>query len=79
MNWPKILTHRLSQNISVPWRQIKGMRDKVAHGYGTIDMDRVWDTVLNDINPLLKYCKEILEKNISINLINEAKVQSQSS
>ncbi len=45
---------------SVPWRQIKGMRDKVAHGYGTIDMDRVWDTALNDINPLLDYCRQIL-------------------
>ena len=21
---------------NVPWKQIKGMRDKVAHGYGTI-------------------------------------------
>lgn len=47
----------------VPWRQIKGMRDKVAHGYGTIDMDRVWDTALNDINPLLSYCKQILIDN----------------
>lgn len=35
----------------VPWRQIKGMRDKVAHGYGSIDKDRVWRTALNDINP----------------------------
>ena len=34
----------------VPWRQIKGMRDKVAHGYGTIDMDRVWNTALKDID-----------------------------
>lgn len=47
----------------VPWRQIKGMRDKVAHGYGTIDMDRVWNTALKDIDPLLGYCKQILEEN----------------
>lgn len=47
----------------VPWRHIKGMRDRVAHGYGTIDMDRVWDTALNDINPLIKYCKQILDDN----------------
>ena len=45
-----------------PWKQIKGMRDKVAHGYGTIDMDRVWNTTKNDIDPLLKYCKKILEE-----------------
>lgn len=47
----------------VPWRQIKGMRDKVAHGYGSIDKDRVWRTALNDINPLLSYCQEILKSN----------------
>ena len=47
----------------VPWRQIKGMRDKVAHGYGTIDMNRVWYTAQDDINPLLKYCSQILNNN----------------
>ena len=47
----------------VPWRQIKGMRDKAAHGYGSIDKDRVWRTALNDINPLLSYCQEILKSN----------------
>ena len=47
----------------VPWRQIKGMRDKVAHGYGTIDKERVWKTALNDINPLLNYCQKILDDN----------------
>ena len=46
----------------VPWRQIKGMRDKVAHGYGTIDMDRVWDTSLRDVKPLCEYCQVILEE-----------------
>ena len=44
----------------VPWKQIKGMRDKVAHGYDKIDLDRVWFTALEDINPLLKYCQELL-------------------
>ena len=48
---------------NVRWRQIKGMRDKVAHGYGSIDKDRVWNTALNDINPLLDYCQKILSEN----------------
>lgn len=46
----------------VPWNKIKGMRDKVAHGYGTIDVDRVWNTAIKDIKPLLEYCNLILEK-----------------
>ena len=48
---------------AVPWRQIKGMRDKVAHGYGTIDKERVWLTAVNDIDPLLDYCQKILKEN----------------
>jgi len=46
----------------VPWRQIKGMRDKVAHGYGTIDKDRVWNTAAQDIGPLSAYCRKILNE-----------------
>ena len=53
----------LSKYNKVPWQQIKGMRDKVAHGYGSIDLDRVWFTALDDINPLLDYCNEILLDN----------------
>ncbi len=45
---------------AVPWKEIKGMRDKVAHGYDKIDKDRVWNTALYDINSLLDYCKSII-------------------
>ncbi len=51
----------INQYNEVPWDKIKGMRDRVAHGYDTIDLDRVWNTVLYDINPLLNYCKKILK------------------
>lgn len=47
---------------AVPWSKIKGMRDKVAHGYDKIDMDRVWNTALYDINPLLNYCQQIIDE-----------------
>ncbi len=47
----------------VPWKHIKGMRDKIGHGYGTIDLDRVWNTALLDIPPLNEYCKKILSEN----------------
>ena len=47
----------------MPWKNIKGMRDWVAHGYGTIDLEKVWDTVVNEITPLKTYCKYILSIN----------------
>ena len=45
----------------VPWKNIKGMRDKVAHGYGTIDLDEVWNAAFMDVKPLREYCEEILK------------------
>ena len=48
------------QHSGVPWNQIKGMRNKIGHGYGTIEMDRVWDTAINDIKPLREYCQQIV-------------------
>ena len=48
---------------NVPWKNIKGMRDKVAHGYGTINLDQVWQTAVNDIKPLREYCERIINDN----------------
>ena len=46
----------------IPWREIKGMRNIIVHRYGTINMERVWKTATEDINPLEVYCKEILNE-----------------
>lgn len=47
----------------VPWKKIKGMRDKVAHEYGIINIDQVWNAAVNDIKPLREYCEQILNDN----------------
>ena len=44
----------------MPWKQIKGMRDRIGHGYATIDYDIVWDTAKNSINELKDYVEIIL-------------------
>lgn len=35
----------VEQNPEMPWKQMRGMRNRMAHGYFEIDMDIVWDTV----------------------------------
>ena len=45
----------------VPWKQIKGMRDIIGHGYGTIDIEIVYNTTKNDIIELSNYCKRIID------------------
>jgi uncharacterized protein with HEPN domain len=33
-----------AQHPSIPWTQMAGMRNKVIHGYDTVDFERVWET-----------------------------------
>jgi len=37
----------------VPWRMIAGMRDKLIHGYDTVDLDEAWNTVSANIPHLV--------------------------
>jgi len=38
----------------VPWRSMRGMRNRIAHGYFDINLDVVWDTVQAALPELLK-------------------------
>jgi uncharacterized protein with HEPN domain len=37
----------------VPWRSMRGMRNRIAHGYFDINLDVVWDTVCTALPELL--------------------------
>jgi uncharacterized protein with HEPN domain len=37
----------------LPWRQMRGMRNRMAHGYFEIDLDVVWNTVQTALPTLL--------------------------
>jgi uncharacterized protein with HEPN domain len=46
-----------SQHDEIPWREILGMRNVLAHGYMTLDMPTIWQTVTEDlpaIRPMLE-------------------------
>jgi uncharacterized protein with HEPN domain len=45
----------------VPWRDIVAMRNRLIHGYFSIDLDRVWDTVTDDLPPLINALEAGLE------------------
>jgi uncharacterized protein with HEPN domain len=38
----------------VPWRSMRGMRNRIAHGYFDINLDVVWDTVQIALPDLIK-------------------------
>jgi len=41
---------------------IIGMRNRLVHGYDVIDFDLLWDTVTDDLPPLIAALQEIVRK-----------------
>ena len=37
----------------IPWNEISGLRNRIAHGYFTIDLDIIWHTVQVSLPDLL--------------------------
>jgi len=45
---------------NVPWADIVGMRHRLVHAYFDIDLDRVWDTITDDLPPLIAELERIV-------------------
>jgi uncharacterized protein with HEPN domain len=43
----------VSQHSEIPWRNMRGMRNRIAHGYFDIDLDIVWETVQSSLPDLI--------------------------
>ena len=44
----------------VPWRQVKDMRNRFAHGYWTMSSQEIFNTASVDIPTLKDLCKEFI-------------------
>jgi len=44
----------------VQWGPMKGMRNMVAHNYGSMSREIIWETAINDIPALKQFCEEQL-------------------
>ena len=49
----------LERHPNLPWRSMKGMRNRVAHGYFDIDLETVWETTQTALPELLKHLPAI--------------------
>lgn len=43
---------------TIPWRGIRGMRNRIAHGYFDIDLHVVWTTVQTELPALIKHLSQ---------------------
>jgi uncharacterized protein with HEPN domain len=56
----KISAETRSQNTSIPWQDISGMRNRLIHAYFDVDLDIVWSTVSRDLPTLKAELEKIL-------------------
>lgn len=46
----------------IPWASIIAMRNRLIHVYFDIDLDRVWDTIKDDLPPLISALEEVISR-----------------
>ena len=52
-----------AEHSHIPWRSMRGMRNRIAHGYFEINLEVVWDTVQTAL-PVLKTPLDALPSSI---------------
>lgn len=46
----------------IPWRAVRGLRNIVAHSYGKVDSESLWETITADIPALTDFCRRQIEE-----------------
>jgi uncharacterized protein with HEPN domain len=49
----------------IPWREIVGMRNWLAHGYDGIDYDILWNTISRDAQDLLDKIGPVIDEELA--------------
>lgn len=56
---PEEITARYHQ---VPWADMRAMRNVVAHEYDRVNLPTIWDTVQQDLPPVVPLLRQVLEQ-----------------
>jgi uncharacterized protein with HEPN domain len=56
----RVSTVRRDALPEIPWRQIIGMRDWLAHAYDRLEIETVWETTQQDLPHLVRTLERIL-------------------
>ncbi len=56
----KVSSETQAKYPSIPWPQVIGMRNRLIHGYDSVDLDILWDTIEVDLPPLIAEIEKII-------------------
>jgi uncharacterized protein with HEPN domain len=57
----KVSTGTRESADEIPWQQVIGMRNRLVHGYASVDYNIVWDVASVDIPALIVSLERLLE------------------
>lgn len=58
-NSAKLTEDFKNANFEIPWRAIRGLRNRIVHEYGEVDLTVIYDTVNNDVPKLYEKLKTL--------------------
>ena len=53
-NAKKLTEEYKMEHAGIPWKAIYGLRNRIVHDYGNVDLEVVYETLTNDIPELLE-------------------------
>ena len=45
----------------IPWREMIGMRNRIVHAYFEVDLDVVWQVIIDDLPRLLRWINQAIQ------------------
>lgn len=53
-NTAKLSEEFKQRNSNIPWIEIKGLRNRIVHDYGIVNLSIIYNTIIEDVPEMLK-------------------------
>lgn len=63
---PRLDSEFLEANSHIPWHKMKGMRNRIIHDYQGIQLNIVWDVLVDFLPELIKSIDELKQNSDSV-------------
>ena len=61
-NAKKLSVEYKTKKSNLPWDELTGLRNRIVHDYGNVNLNIVYETLKNDIPELLEQLSEVIAK-----------------